>query len=88
MVPDWRVTGGQACVGGKFEAVGDGRAVANLGEDTGAGPWPDPWPRRARTDILRPWGRICLLLQQAFLFDLAAQHSKEMLIWISELRPR
>jgi hypothetical protein len=61
------VTGGQACVGGKFEAVGDGRAVADLGEDTGAGPWPDPWPRRARTDILRPWGRICLLLQQGFL---------------------
>ena len=34
---------GQAGVGGQLAAVGEGRAVADLGEDAGAGPRPDPW---------------------------------------------
>jgi hypothetical protein len=35
-----------AGVGGEFAAVGGGRAVADLGEDAGAGPWPDLWHGR------------------------------------------
>jgi hypothetical protein len=41
VVPDWRVTG--AGVGGELAAVGEGRSVADLGEDAGAGPRPDQW---------------------------------------------
>ena len=41
-----RVTRARAGVGGEFAAVGEGGAVANFGEDAGAGPWPDPWHGR------------------------------------------
>jgi hypothetical protein len=39
---DW----GQAAVGGELAAVREGGAVADLGENPGASPRPDPWHGR------------------------------------------
>jgi hypothetical protein len=41
---------GQAGIGGEFAAGGEGRAVADLGEDAGAGPRPDPWHGQQLTE--------------------------------------
>ena len=49
---------GQVGVGGDF-AVSEGGAVADLGEDTGAGPRPDPW--HARQQLTERVGREHLL---------------------------
>src|SRR5262249_58161783 len=55
--------GGQVGVGSEFAAVGEGRAVADFGEDAGAGPWSDPWhggqqlTERVRQECLLDFGR-------------------------------
>lgn len=50
---------GQAGLFGEFAAIGEGRAVADLGEEAGAGPRPDPW--HARQQLTERVRQECLL---------------------------
>jgi hypothetical protein len=46
-------------LGGELAAIGEGGAIAGLGEDAGAGPRPDPW--QAGHQLTEKMGEECLL---------------------------